>query len=130
MLKPFLSVSVLTAKLLTLVCFSNMGLIVLTPKASAQKPCHEMLASDAAQIHDSFENCETCVLALEAWSEAFVTANLNHKNPLEVIITVSEPEAWQQILAVPLRRVLYRPPPSVVINSALPPSVTSTVLIV
>jgi len=129
MLKTLLSGTVLAAKLLTLVCFSNMGLMALAPKASAKMPCHEVMASDESSFRGKLKNCETCVLALEAWSEAFVTAKLNH-NPLEVIITVSEPAAWQQILAVPLRRVLYRPPPSVVMKSAKPLSVPSTVLIV
>lgn len=97
---------------------------------SAQMPCHDMAANQETALSLNLKNCDTCVVALKAWSKLFVSAKTNVTEFPDAVVTVSRPLAWELPVLTPRHEILYRPPPRALLAAAIPRIIESTVLIV
>ena len=118
--------SIVLTKLLTLLCFTHMGMMSVGMAMEAPMPCHE----EVYVGQNSTTECDACELALEAWSTSYVETY-----DIEIPDAVFSPihdfaiTEFTATLTATFKHV-YRPPPQVIWVNAFHQPQLSTVLIV
>ena len=117
--------SILLTKLLTLLCFTNMGMMTMDMSVHAVEPCHQ-----TESTNETAKDCDACITALNSWSEEYVEAS-SLEIP-EIVFTLIGETVFtetQTALTTTIHQV-YRPPPQVVWVNAFHIPQRSTVIIV
>lgn len=124
-MKSFTAGSLLIAKLLTLLCFTNMGILTMDISAEAMAPCHE-----TTHEHSSSTDCNACLTALDSWSQNYISA-AEIEIPT-VIAMAFVPSILENSITKSARDFtqVYRPPPVVTWLNAFHQPQLSTVIIV
>jgi len=124
-MKSLTTGSILLTKLLTLLCFTNMGMMTMDMSVHAVEPCHQ-----TETTNETAEDCDACITALNSWSEEYVEAS-SLEIPEVSFTLLSETVITEvQVVSTATIHQVYRPPPQVILVNAFHIPQESTVIIV
>jgi len=124
-MKSLATGSILFTKLLTLLCFTNMGVMAMDMNVKAMEPCHQEVTTN-----ETAKECDACITALNSWSESYVESNVLEIPDIVLnLATKALVTETKTVLMAGVHQV-YRPPPQVILVSAFHIPQRSTVIIV